>query len=183
MSLIVTIDLLEDNVLQAMGDFLESVLPPGVPAVQGLDNRVAEPTEENFVLMIPVMRDRLSTNVDTTTDNFPNAPGQLTAEQSVELVIQLDFHGPQGADYAHIASTLFRDSWGVDQFAASGYNVTPLYTDEPMQVPFLNGEQQIERRWMVQAHVQCNPIVTVTQDFADELVVGLIDIDAQYPPT
>jgi len=183
MPITVTVDLLEDQILEAMRNFLEVVLPPGVPAVQGLDNRVAEPTEENFVVMIPILRDRLSTNEDTYTDYFPQAPGQLTSKQAVELVIQLDFHGPKGADYAHIASTLFRDTWGVDQFAASGYDVTPLYTDEPKQVPFLNGEQQIERRWMVQAHVQCNPIVTVSQDFAGELVLGLIDVDAKYPPS
>jgi hypothetical protein len=48
--------------------FLVSILPPAVEVVQGLDNRVPEPVGSDFVVITPMARTRLSTNVDTYAD-------------------------------------------------------------------------------------------------------------------
>jgi hypothetical protein len=66
--------------------------------------------------------------------------GRIDIEQSTEVVIQLDIHGPNSADNTQVISTLFRDQYAVTQFSGSG--VTPLYADEPKQMPFINAEQQ-----------------------------------------
>ena len=48
--------------------FLVSILPPAVEVVQGQDNRVPEPVGSDFVVITPMARTRLSTNVDTYAD-------------------------------------------------------------------------------------------------------------------
>lgn len=110
------------------------------------------------------------------------AAGQFNSLQPIKFTVQLDIHGDNSADYAHIISTLFRDDYGVQLFKSSGFDVTPLYANEAIQLPFLNGEQQIETRWTMDILVQCNPIVIVPQQFADALNVTLINVDAEYPP-
>lgn len=109
------------------------------------------------------------------------AAGVKSMLQPAKVTMQLDVHGPASADNAQIITTLFRDEYGVALFAASGYDVTPLYADDPKQVPFVNGEQQVEERWVVGAVLHCNPIVTVPQDFAAALSVGLTNVDVTYP--
>lgn len=111
------------------------------------------------------------------------AAGVQTIEQATEFVVQLDVHGPLAGDIAQTISTLLRSSWGVDQFAAQdpNYGLTPLYSEDPRQLPFGNDQQQIENRYMIEAHFQVNPVVTVPQQFATEAVVGLVSIDERYP--
>jgi len=95
--------------------------------------------------------------------------------QPIKFTAQLDVHGPNSADNSQIITTLFRDDYGVEQFAASGFDVTPLYASEPRQMPFLNENQQIEERWSVDAVMQCNPVVNVPQQFASQLQATLSD--------
>ena len=119
------------------------------------------------------------------------ACGQAEILQPVKVTLQLDVHGPSSADNAQVISTLFRDSYGVDFFTRRGmffdgtapaFDIVPLYADDPKQVPFLNAEQQYETRWIVEALVQANQIVSVAQQFADSAVVGVIEVDTTYPP-
>jgi hypothetical protein len=105
--------------------------------------------------------------------------GQIEIEQSTEVVTQLDVHGPGSADNAQIISTLFRDSFGVTQFAGSG--VTPLYCDDPRQVPFFNAEQQYETRFIIDLHMQIDPSVLVPIEFADAANVTLVDVTETFP--
>jgi hypothetical protein len=103
--------------------------------------------------------------------------------QPVDAVFQLDVHGPGSSDNAQIITTLFRDQFGVDAFAAAldgGGNpivgVTPLHADDPKQIPFINAEQQWETRWVVEAHMQANQAVLLPLQFADAANVSLIEI-------
>jgi len=101
------------------------------------------------------------------------AYGSATSMQPIKMTIQLDVHGPLGGDNAQIISTLLRDTYGVDQFATSGFDVTPLYASDPKQLPFLNGEEQIETRWVVDAVLQCNPVVTIPQQYGQTATVAV----------
>jgi hypothetical protein len=177
-----SLSLTETQVLTALRSFLMLVLPTGTEVVRGLDNRVPEPSGVNFVVMTPVLRARLETNTTTFQDNYPVSAGLRTDLQPIKLTVQIDVHGPQAADNTQIITTLWRSEWATIQFAASGYDVVPLYTDEPKQLPYLNGEQQVEIRWVIDAVMQTNPVVTTTQDFAASLVAGVISVDAEYQP-
>jgi hypothetical protein len=104
----------------------------------------------------------------------------------MEWTVQLDVHGPNSANNAVIVEGLFRSEYGTTSFAASGqaggYDIQPLYCDDARQMPFLNGEQQIEYRWTLDLRMQINPIVRTQQDFATALDVNIIEVDATYPP-
>ena len=109
------------------------------------------------------------------------ACGSKSMLQTTRVTVQLDVHGPASGDYAAIITTTFRDDYAVQSFLSSGFDVAPLYADEGRQMPFLNGEQQVEERWVVDVVMQCNPIVTVPQQFASQVQATVIEVQAQYP--
>jgi hypothetical protein len=108
--------------------------------------------------------------------------GSTDIMQPTQVSIQLDVHGPDGADNAQVISTLFRDGYGYDQFASFGYDMRPLYTSEPKQIPFINSEQQYEARWTIDVEIQINPKVPVSQQFAMTASVSIINTERAYPP-
>ena len=230
--------------LTVLAAFLAQILPPGVEVIQAQGNRVPEPAGTDFVVMTPLRRGRLETNVDdyidtafsgsiagavltvgtvafgsiaagdpvygtgvitgTTVlaqlsgtaggagtyaiDAAQNVPVQSMAAgiaeilQPVDLEVQLDVHGPGSADNAQIISTLFRDDYACEFFAAQSAEIAPLYADDPRQLPFVNDQNQYENRWVVAAHLQVNATVTVGQQFAAALAAGIISVEATYPP-
>lgn len=177
-----TLSLTESQTLQALGQFLVAVLPVGTEVVAGQDNRVASPQAANYAVMTPILRTRLATNLTTYSDGFPSNPTTRQDAQATQVTVQVDVFGPLSADNAHLIQALLRSDWGVDQFATSAFDVTPLYTSEPRQMKFTDESHQVQQRWSLDAVLQCNPIVTVPQDFADQLAVGVISVDEAYPP-
>jgi hypothetical protein len=110
------------------------------------------------------------------------ACGSKSMLQPTEVRIQLDIHGPASGDNTAIVTTAFRDEYAVETFAASGFDVAPLYCDEGHQMPFDNGEQQVEERWVVDCVMQCNPVVNVPQQFFTSATIGLKPIDQNFHP-
>lgn len=93
--------------------------------------------------------------------------------QPYEFIVQCDVHGPYSGDNCHRLTTLWRDYFAVEAFIQTGYDIAPLYADDPKQMPFINAEQQFEERYSVTLHAQVNETVTVPQQFADELNVTI----------
>ena len=122
-------------------------------------------------------------NVSQTVESETLAAGTQSITQPTEIVMQIDVHGPNGGDNSQIITTAFRDAYGVALFNASGFGVSPLYTSEPRQIPFLNDQQQYEFRYVIEAHMQSDRALIVPQQFADALSVNLVNVDAVYPPT
>ena len=58
----------QSQIQTALVNFLTAVLPAGVPIVAGQNNRVPPPAANNYVVMTPIRRFRLATNIDTTQD-------------------------------------------------------------------------------------------------------------------
>lgn len=121
--------------------------------------------------------------VDTsqTVTSSKMASGARSQTQSAEAVIQLDVHGPLGGDWSKIISTTFRDNYGVDFFTNTGLPIAPLYVEDPHQVPFINGEQQYEDRWVVTLVLQVNWTVSIAQQYADVLSVTLLNVETEFP--
>ncbi|WP_457152654.1 phage neck terminator protein [Mesorhizobium sp. P5_C1] len=112
------------------------------------------------------------------------ACGAETLMQPTEVVIQLDVHSATdsvASDMAQVIATLMRDERATDFFAASGIDAAPFYADDPKQVPFFNGEQQYETRYVVDVHIQANQALGLPQQFADEAVVHVVNVDATFP--
>lgn len=59
---------LDTNIFTALRSFLLAILPAGVDVVQAQANRVPEPVGSDYVLMTPLRRERLETNVDSYAD-------------------------------------------------------------------------------------------------------------------
>jgi len=57
----------EGDVYQSLKGFLATILPPGIPILRTQINRVASPAGD-FVMMTPLLRTRLATNIDATID-------------------------------------------------------------------------------------------------------------------
>ena len=177
-----TISITEADLFHTLGNFLTYVLPSGTPVVKAQTNRVAEPANTNFVTMTPSLRQRLGFNWTEFSDGYPSTASVQTDNAPTDVSVQLDIHGPLAADNLQILTTLFWSGWGCDQFATSGFDITPLWCSTPVQAPFLNAEQQIETRWTVDFHMQVNAVVTITQQFAAALDVELVSVEAVYHP-
>lgn len=117
-----------------------------------------------------------------TVVNEVMACGSKNMMQPTEVRVQLDIHGPASGDNAAIITTAFRDEYAVESFLESGFDVAPLYADEGHQMPFLNGEQQIEQRYVVDCVMHCNPVVTVPQQFFATAAIGPKPIDTFFHP-
>jgi hypothetical protein len=115
------------------------------------------------------------------------AAGAETLLDPAEFVIQCDVHGDpttgNAANNAKIIDTLFRDNYGVDFFATTGFDIAPLYCDDPKMIPFTNENDQVEIRWVVDVHLQVNQTVSIPLQFADKFAITPIDVDVTFPPT
>jgi len=164
-----TVSITNDDILTALRTFILAVLPAGVEVVEAQDNRVAEPTSLDFVVITPPNRTRLATTVESWDDTNPLA-ADMDYRASTDVQVQIDVHGPNGADYVQTILTLFRSGYGVAVFPEG---ITPLYCDPQVQAPFLNGENQYENRWVSVAHIQVTPTVSTPQQFADIVTVDI----------
>lgn len=118
-------------------------------------------------------------NMSQTVSSETLAAGTESLLQSTELQIQIDVHGPNSSDNSQIISTLFRDEYAVDAFGSFNIaqsldplSITPLFVDDPKQIPFMNAEQQYEYRYTITAHIQANQTVVVPMQFAEQLDVA-----------
>ena len=228
----------ESQIQTALRTFLLSILPAGTEVVEGQDNEVAEPVGSDFVTMTAIMRERLTTNIDTFNDNtftgsisgntltissvgsgavFVGSPvygatvaagtyvtafgagsggvgtytvsisqtvasgliasGSTAFINQTKLTIQLDVHGPNSPENSQIIGTLFRDEYATDIFAALNANVCPLYADDPKQIPFVNAEQLVEERWVVDCVLQVDQTTIATgQQFMTQVTIPLVPV-------
>jgi hypothetical protein len=113
------------------------------------------------------------------------ASGGETVMQPTEVVIQLDVHSASdgnASDMAQTIATLMRDDRATTFFSAAGLDGAPFYADDPRQVPFLNGEQQYETRYVVDVHIQANQALPgLPQQFADQPVIDVTNVEATFP--
>jgi len=102
--------------------------------------------------------------------------------QKIEFTAQVDVHGPASADNCTRISTLWRDQFTVDAFRDFGIEVSPLYAQDPKQMPFVNEQMQTENRWVVDLAMQINPVVSTTAQFADELDATVTSVETVATP-
>lgn len=134
--------------------------------VDGQDNRVPPPAGPDYVVITPRAQARLSTNID----EYDLEAGETARGQHTRADVQVDLYGPSSAEWAVVVSTILRSEWAADALVSC----QPLYSDDPVQLPLADGEEQYEQRWMVRAVLQYNPSVLTPQQFADTLgPVGL----------
>ncbi|HDL6968283.1 TPA: hypothetical protein PXM11_003754 [Yersinia enterocolitica] len=174
-----SVDVTEDDLTTALRGFLLSLISGEIVVSQ--ENLVSTPLGE-FCTMTSLGITRLSTNRKTYHDTGNPVGGTSSDISSAKWRCQLDFYGDSAHDNANIISTMMRSDYACEKLKASGIEMQPLYADEPHNTTMINGEQQYESRWTMDAHFQFNPVITTPMEFADELNIGLVEIDAKYPP-
>lgn len=163
---------------RAVKAFVLAILPlDDQHVIQGLGNRTPMPVGP-FVALTSLANARLRTN-QTTWDVTDPAPTDLSIEQGVQITLQVDIYGPLSFDWATIFTTLWRDDFGCTALAPA---CQPLYTDDPKQIPLVDGEEQYEKRWLLTSYLEYVPVVSTPSQFADTLAVTLINVDVEYPP-
>lgn len=161
----------ETQVFTALRAFILTLVDCEV--IRTPNNRVAMPAGE-FISLSPVSNIALATNVTGygDTDKRILRPSQIT--------IQVDCYGANAGDRAATITTLLRDVTGCDAMAGAG--VQPLYAGDSRQMPMVDGESQYVERWTFDCVLQANPVLTVTQQSATALSVGLKNVDRTFPP-
>ena len=163
----------EANLFSVLGAFISSVVD--CPVIRTQVNRTAMPAGD-FVAMTPRASDSLSTNIDA------NAAYAKSVKAPTRWAAQIDCYGAQAGDRAKAIAALLRDDYACQQFAASGYDIQPLYASDAQQFPLITGELQYLERWTFEVSLQYNGILTFPEDTANALVVDLINVDARYKP-
>ena len=177
-----TISVTEYSVFVALRAWIQYVIGTNVEVVQELDNRVPTPVG-GFILMNCLNRSNLSWPVISFTDDdaIGTAPAVTlqTNTLPIDYAVQVDCYGPLAGDWA----TMLDATW--HSMTTTGfleiYPIYPLYSEGPKQVPFIDGESQYQHRWVVVLHLQYNPAVSFSQQFADIATISLINVDAVYP--
>lgn len=176
-----TPSLTEAQVNALLRGFVITILPAGIEVTQGQLNRVPEPKPDNYVIFWPVLRRRLGTNVVTWDQSQGGNPSVQSNTESLRIDMQLDFHGEGSTDLAQTFATLFRSEYACQYWAQ--YPITPNYCDDGRQAPFITGEDQYSDRWVLTATFDANITVSTPLQSANTVTVGLIEVDATYPPT
>lgn len=145
--------------------------------IQGLGDRVATP-KGGFIAITELFKTRLSTNVHAYDDPTPTT-GTVQTGQAMRMTVQIDCYGKDSSAWATILSTMLRDDYACQTLAPVAQ---PLYADDPKMIPIVDGEQQYQQRWMVEAQLQVNAIVSTPMQFFDEVEVGLVEVDTTFPP-
>lgn len=171
-----TIDITKDAVVTALRAFILHALP-GVQVVEGQQNHVPLPLGR-VVVMTPLMQTAM--NVPTT--HYAPASGTVGKRQSTDWRVQLDVYGEGAEDAATILAALFRSDVAFEWLANHDHPIRPLYAGEPKNMAFINDAMNYEDRWMLEVHLHANPTVSVSQQFADSLSVGLVAANVLYKP-
>lgn len=160
------------EIFTALGDLIETLIPDLVDkVVRGLGNGVPTPLP-GYACMTATRQKRIATNETTY-----NAVNQKTLTNFKEFSVQIDFYGPNAADWANIIETVLRDEYAVNFM---GPSVTPLYCNDAQQAPLVNGEMQYEERWILSAAFEFNPVVALPQDYYDTVTVIPVNVEATY---
>jgi hypothetical protein len=164
----------QSQIFTALGTVLTTItgLPSG-SILQGQQSLVPPPAPADYIIMTPLRRVTLATNEDGGWVG-QSAPTSISVSTAIEFVAQIDVFGPNAGDNAHVIQSLFRAAYVYNLFAGSGYNVAPLYPEDPRQAPLIDGEANYEQRWIIDLHLMVTPILTPAMQFADQAKVSIL---------
>lgn len=160
-----------DNVIDALTDFLQPFVS-GADIIRAQVNRVPMPS-----LPCVVLTELFHVDLRVPSQDYDVLNDEVDLSASNRIDIQVDFYGDSAGDYCRSVETAFRTMWGFDMFPAG---IKPLYTSDGIQSPLVSGEQQYISRWTLTVSMQYNPIVSVPQQFAEELAATTIAADVLY---
>lgn len=114
----------EAEVLAALKAFLIAILPVGTKVVRGTINRVAEPAEQNFVVVTPQAYPRISTNFDAFADaayaaSIAGATMTVTSVERGQVVVGAQLFGAGVTDGTLISAQLSGTPGGIGTYTVA----------------------------------------------------------------
>lgn len=173
-----TTTITQTAVFTALRTWLLTIVAANTEVIRAQDNGVPMP-KGNFVAMTQKDMSRISTPVESYTDPGTN-PGTVNIMAPTQMTIALDFYGTDAAENAMMVQALFRNAYGETNFPDPA--IKPLYAEDPMQMPLMDGEQNYTQRWRMDAALQINPVIKPAQDFAGSLAVTTVSVERTYAP-
>lgn len=162
-----TISLTIDQVIEALGAFLATFIPPPVEIVRGQVNRVSTPLGP-YLILTEMRNAMLSTPIVANDD--PNLQAAITGPKAID--VQIDFYGPNSGDQCAMIETVYRTPIATGLFPIG---IQPLYCTDGIQAPLTTAEKQYEDRWTLTATMQYNPVVAVPQQSAIALALNILE--------
>lgn len=172
-----TINVTEDSAMTALIALLQALMPAGTTVLSGQQNFVALP-EGQCIICTPIDRIQL----DKPYREYDRLNQAASTLASKEWRVQLDVYGDNAADNASMIATAFSSAIATEFFSSANAPIQALYADTPQNMQFINESSNYENRWRVDVHLQINESVTMPQEFAEHLDVGLHEVDTTYPP-
>lgn len=182
----------KSQIQAAIRSFLISILPPGVDVIEGQVNRVAEPSGDNFVVMVPLRIERLGYNQNdyddvTFTGSISGTVLSVTAVNSGAIAVGRTIHG-SGVAAGTTITALGTGTGGVGTYTVSTSQTVP-------SAELSAGARQIIHRERVTYQIDvhgtsvfdyCHLIVTMWRDpyateFFDDLGLRIAPLYASEP--
>lgn len=168
----------EDQTFDALFGFIALVLdfPNDTDrVVKGFQNQVAAPVG-SYIVVSP----GLMVRQDFGRKRYDGDLEQVVQEAHNTYSYQVDCYGANGPTWASTLAVAWATMWTVDRMP-SPVAITPLYADAPQQLNIVNSEGQFEQRNMIRLFGQVNQLVTLPQDFFDEIELDSLTVADQLP--
>lgn len=166
-------DISESEIMTTLRALILTVV--GCEVVRGQINRTSMPSGA-FVALTPTSLIPLSTNIESYT-----ADSKIILRPA-QFSVQIDCYGDQSDQRCAVIAAILRDEYATQSFRDAGYDMQTLYAGDAQQLPLQDAQDQFLERWTFEAQIQINPLITLNQQTANTLHVGLIDVDVEYPP-
>lgn len=171
------INVVIDDVIDALGDFLEPFVGESVEIIRGQVNRTPPPVAA-YVELTELLSVDLAIPYQECADDPENPEDSVTwLTGRTRIDVQVDFYGPSSGDWCRAVQNAFRTGYGFDSFPDT---MKPLYTTDGFQHPWNTAEQQSVTRWTLTASIQYNPKADAPQQFADTLTPS-VNVPADQP--
>lgn len=172
----VQISITESQLVDDLVIFFKTLVDGEV--IRGLPDQLPAPMRECIVIT-PMAALGLSLPLMTYADPSPES-GARTITQATQWSARVDSYGEQAQDRALTLAMALRSQHGCDFLKELGH-AQPLYSGEITHLPVDSADHPRFERWSFDTALQFNPSITVPQQFADQLHVGLIEVDTTYP--
>ena len=192
--------LTEADFMAALHGYIVAVtgLDGGV-VFRGNQSRMVLPKKGAYCIYTPIIRQRRGTNVyDFDAEGLPddkNGTDSLTALVLVD--VQVDFYADYAAQNAQMLEIASRSYMGTNYFKAAGVDVRVCTAQNPRNLTGIDASNQYEERWSVTITTEINCGITQNLPWFEDVYFrhripgteppeytdGIINVDAEYPPT
>lgn len=128
---------------------------PDYQVIRALNNKVPPP-KVNYILMQPVIFNRISTN------EIENSDTEQTETNDTIFTVQLDFYGDESYEAALKVFTLFRGEYFMQ------YGITPLFSSDIRQLSYIEPARLMLQRYNLDLYFYYEPSATFAMQTANQ---------------